>query len=79
MLGIQETTLQIDVSKIWVNPVTYKKFENTAKKALKSNKRSLPWFMLQCGPACDLNDSMNIGDDNFLIRAGYLRGPYETI
>ncbi len=35
--------------------------------------------MLQIGPACDLNDSMNIGDDNFLVRADYLREPDANI
>jgi len=79
MLGIQETNQRIDVSKIWVNPVTYKKFETTAKKALKSKKKSSPWVMLQYGPACDLNDSMNIGDDNFLVHADYLREPDANI
>jgi len=79
MLGIQETKLQIDVSKIWVNPFTYKKFETLVKKALKSKKKSSPWVMLQIGPACDLNDSMNIGDDNFLVRADYLREPDANI
>jgi len=40
MLGIEETDIQIDVSKIWVNPKTYQLFSDLALKALTKELKS---------------------------------------
>lgn len=79
MLGVGETDIQIDVSKIWVNQKTYDLFKeynyNILKK--KSSKaraeKEVMWLMLQVAPSCDIDNELNLEDDYYYVEEDYAK------
>ena len=58
------------VSKCWLNPATYEKYEDRLRKHLKLLKiadSSASWIILDMGFAYDSHNSFNIPDDTIAI------------
>lgn len=72
---------QIDVSKIWVNPITYDKFQEKILKQLslkegkQKAKRVVGWVCLQYAPACDYENRFGLEDDFIYVEQDFEVAP----
>lgn len=68
--AVMEDDRKVDVTKIWVNDITYKKLENIVLDYFKKNSLSVKdargkvgMYLLNVGPAQDFNNIYLLKDD----------------